>query len=85
MSTKYHVNKYVLGIQRLSNSSESSGSSEVSGSSEGPDILFEDEIRGLSVKQKHSSGIKLNIEPTQGLAIKSMIGIPWYRLRILNR
>ena len=33
----------------------------------------------------HSAGIKLNIEPTQGLAIKSTIGLPWYRLRILSR
>ena len=73
----------VLELRRtlsiLSSSSERSGSSEGSGSYEGSDILFEYEIRGLSAKQKqqllHSAGIKFNIEPTQGLAIKSMIGI----------
>eukprot|EP00731_Ephydatia_muelleri_P002438 Em0001g2438a len=46
-------------------------------------------LRALSANQRqqllHSAGIKLNIEPTQGLAIKSMIGLPWYRLRTLSR
>ena len=57
----------------------------LSGSSDDSGILFEDEVRALSADQRqqllHSAGIKLNIEPTQGLAIKSMIGLPWYRLR----
>eukprot|EP00731_Ephydatia_muelleri_P004732 Em0002g908a len=59
------------------------------GSSDDSGILFENEVRALSADQRqqllHSAGIKLNIEPTQGLAIKSMIGLPWYRLRTLSR
>jgi hypothetical protein len=60
----------VLELQRTR--SFLSTSSEGSSGSKDPDILLEDEIRGLSAKQKqqllHSAGIKLNIEPTQGLA-----------------
>ena len=67
----------VLELQRTRNI--------ISGSSDDSGILFEDEVRALSADQRqqllHSAGIKLNIEPTQGLAIKSMIGLPWYRLR----
>ncbi|KAL5515747.1 hypothetical protein EMCRGX_G000956 [Ephydatia muelleri] len=71
----------VLELQRTRNI--------LSGSSDDSGILFEDEVRALSAEQRqqllHSAGIKLNIEPTQGLAIKSMIGLPWYRLRTLSR
>ena len=71
----------VLELQRTRNI--------LSGSSDDSGILFEDEVRALSADQRqqllHSAGIKLNIEPTQGLAIKSMIGLPWYRLRTLSR
>ena len=53
------------------------------------DIMFEDELRCLSEERKekvlHEAGITVDIPPMQGLAIKSMLGIPWYRLRILNR
>ena len=57
--------------------------------SEDADILLEDELSCLSEERKervlHDAGITINIPPKQGLAIKSMLGIPWYRLRILNR
>ncbi|KAL5474652.1 hypothetical protein EMCRGX_G026634 [Ephydatia muelleri] len=73
--------RHVLELQRTHNI--------LSGSSDDSGILFEDEVRALSADQRqqllHSAGIKLNIEPTQGLAIKSMIGLPWYRLRTLSR
>ena len=53
------------------------------------DILFEDELKGLHEERKEKvlldAGITINIPPKQGLASKSMLGIPWYRLRILNR
>ncbi|KAL5516417.1 hypothetical protein EMCRGX_G001733 [Ephydatia muelleri] len=64
----------VLELQRTRNI--------LSGSSDDSGILFEDEVRALSAEQRqqllHSAGIKLNIEPTQGLAIKSMIGLPCF-------
>ena len=67
----------VLELQRTRNI--------LSGSSDDSGILFEDEVRALSADQRqqllHSAGITLNIEPTKGLAVKSMIGLPWYRLR----
>eukprot|EP00731_Ephydatia_muelleri_P019270 Em0012g95a len=73
--------RHVLELQRTRNI--------LSGGSDDSGILFEDEVRALSADQRqqllHSAGIKLNIEPTQGLAIKSMIGLPWYRLRTLSR
>ena len=60
----------------------------LSAGAEDADIFFEDELRCLSEAKKekvlHDAGIKINIPPKQGLAIKSMLGIPWYRLRILN-
>ena len=53
------------------------------------DILFEDELKGLREERKEKVlldvGITINIPPKQGLASKSMLGIPWYRPRILNR
>jgi hypothetical protein len=54
------------------------------------DILFEDELKGLREERKEKvlidTGITINIPPKQGLASKSsMLGILWYRLRILNR
>ena len=56
---------------------------------EDADILFEDELRALSKEKKekllHDAGITINIPPKQGLAIKSMLGIPWYQIRVLNR
>jgi len=61
----------------------------LSAGAEDADMLFEDELRCLSEERKekilHDAGITINIPPKQGLAIKSMLGIPWYRLRILNR
>ena len=54
-----------------------------------PDFMLEDELRALSTEKKeqllHDAGITVNIPLMQGLAIKSMLSIPWYRLRILNR
>eukprot|EP00731_Ephydatia_muelleri_P030174 Em0021g697a len=47
----------------------------LSAGAEDADILFEDELRCLSEERKEK----------QGLAIKFMLGISWYRLRILNR
>ena len=51
--------------------------------------MLEDELRALSMEKKeqllHDAGITVNIPPMQGLAIKSMLSIPWYRLSILNR
>ena len=57
---------------------------------EDADILFEDELRALSKEKKEKllhddAGITINIPPKQGLAIKSMLGIPWYQIRVLNR
>ena len=79
--SKHTRKRHVLELQRTRNI--------LSGSADDFGILFEDEVRALSAEQKqqllHSAGIKLNIEPTQGLAIRSMIGLPWYRLRILSR
>ena len=61
----------------------------LSAGAEDADILFEDELRCLGEERKekvlHDAGITISIPPKQGLAIKSMLGIPWYRLRILNR
>ena len=61
----------------------------LSAGAEDADILFEDELRCLSEERKekviHDAGITINIPLKQGLAIKSMLGISWYRLRILNR
>ena len=63
--------------------------SNLSTSAEDADILFEDELRCLSEVRKekilHDAGITINTSPKQGLAIKPMLGIPWNRLRILNR
>jgi hypothetical protein len=57
--------------------------------SKGSDILLGDEIRVLSVEKKqellHNAGVQMEMLPMQGLAIKSMLAIPWYRLRILRR
>ena len=56
---------------------------------EDADILFKDELRALSEEKKekllYDAGITINIPPKQGFAIKSMLGIPWYQIRILNR
>ena len=64
-------------------------SSILSGSSEDADLMLEDELKALSTEKKeqllHDAGITVNIAPMQGLAIKSMLSIPCYRLSILNR
>ena len=61
----------------------------LSAGAEDADILFENELRCLSEERNkkviHDAGITIKIPPKPGLAIKSMLGIPWYRLRILNR
>ena len=33
----------------------------------------------------HNAGLQMEMLPMQGLAIKSMLAIPWYRLRIIPR
>ena len=57
--------------------------------SKGSDIILGDEIRVLSVEKKQkllrNTGIQMEMLPMQGLAIKSMLAIPWYRLRILHK
>ena len=58
--------------------------------SKGSDIILGDEIRVLSAcmqKQEllHNAGVQMEMQPMQRLAIKSMLAIPWYRLRILRR
>ena len=57
--------------------------------SKGSELILGDEIRVLSVEKKqellHSAGVQIEMLPMQGLAIKSMLAIPWYRLRILRR
>ena len=54
----------------------------LSAGAEDADTLFEDELRCLSEERKekvlHDAGITINIPPKQGLAIKSILGIPWY-------
>ena len=56
--------------------------------SKGSDIILGDEIRVLSVEKKqellHNAGVQMEMLPMQGLAIKSMLAIPWYRLRIVR-
>eukprot|EP00731_Ephydatia_muelleri_P005361 Em0002g1537a len=53
------------------------------------DILLQDEIRALTKEEKqqllHDAGITVDVQPIHELAMKSMLGIPWYRLRILRR
>ena len=57
--------------------------------SKGSELILGDEIRVLSVEKKqellHSAGVQMEMLPMQGLAIKCMLAIPWYRLRILRR
>ena len=57
--------------------------------SKGSELILGDEIRVLSVEKKqellHSAGVQMEMLPMQGLAIKSMLAIPWYKLRILHR
>ncbi|KAL5482018.1 hypothetical protein EMCRGX_G022297 [Ephydatia muelleri] len=53
------------------------------------DILLQDEIRALTKEEKqqllHDAGITVDVQPIHELAMKSMLGILWYRLRILRR
>ena len=61
----------------------------LSASSSDSDILLQDEIRAMTNEERqqllHDAGITLEIQPIDELAMKSMLGITWYGLRILRR
>ena len=59
----------------------------LSASSSDSDILLQEEIRAMTNEERqqllHDAGITLEIQPIDELAMKSMLGITWYGLRIL--